>query len=492
MSSKLFAGALTLALLGSSCAGDSEASGGSTGGPRASTTEASIGSGRLSPMAVESNPFLAPNGRNGIHGDGWATDVHDAPGPTSADAQVKLRSMSSGLGGLCATAVFDSDGRLFSVCTDLLNMRLVALDPVTLEILAEHRMPTRASNRSLNLEAVQSDTSGGAYFHLLKGDRPLIANAEGHLQIFRFEGDHFELESDWDLTPQLPDGAHIVDALPDHTGLYWVITREGHIGTFNAETEVLKFVSLAGEEVQNSVAIASDGVYLVSSHALYRFEADADGEPSFSYRIPYDRGSAKKPGAINQGSGTTPTLLPGGLVAISDNADAEVHVLVYHRLQDHEGERKICETPVFEAGEGFTENSLIGYQRSLIIENNYGYGGPLSNAWAKPGLTRVDVRKDFSGCDVVWTNTDVEGMTPVAKLSTQTGLVYTYTRSPRDNSAGSIFSFTAVDYFTGKKVFDVKVGEDNAVNNNYGPITLAADGTAYVGVLNGLVSIADM
>jgi hypothetical protein len=489
MSSKLFVGPVMLMVLGLGCV---DGTGGSPGGPSASSTEARIGSGRLAPMAVERHPFLAPNGRNGIHGDGWATDVHDVPGPTSADARVRLRSMSSGLGGLCATAVFDSDGHLFSVCTDLLNMRLVALDPVTLDILAEHRLPTRASNLSLDLEAVQSDTSGGAYFHLLEGDRPLIANASGHLQIFRFEGDRFEIESDWDIAAQMPMGSHIVDALPDHSGLYWVISREGHICTFNGDTEVVRCISLEGEEVQNSVAVAEDGVYLVSSHALYRFEADADGAPSFTYRIPYDRGSAKKPGAINQGSGTTPTLLPGGLVAISDNADAQVHVLVYHRLPDHDGARQICETPVFEAGEGFTENSLIGYERSLIIENNYGYRGPLSNTWAKPGLTRVDVRDDLSGCDVVWSNTDVAGMTPVAKLSTQTGLVYTYTRAPRSDASGSVFNFTAVDYFTGKTAFDVEVGEDNAVNNNYGPITLAADGTAYVGVLNGLVSISDL
>jgi hypothetical protein len=281
-----------------------------------------------------------------------------------------------------------------------------------------------------------------------------------------------------------------VDALPDWDGLYWIITREGHIGTFNPDSEQFHITSLPGEEVQNSVAVAEDGVYLVSDFALYRFEADAEGAPRFSYRIPYDRGSAKKPGAINQGSGTTPTLLPDGLVAISDNADAQVHVLVYHRLPDHEGERQICETPVFEPGHGFTENSLIGYERSLIIENNYGYDGPLGSGWTLPGITRVDVRSDFSGCDVVWTNPR-EGMTAVAKLSTETGLVYTYTRERTDSPEAEIWNFTGIDYFTGETAFDVHVGDGRELRNNYGPISLDTHGTAYVGVLSGIVSIAD-
>jgi hypothetical protein len=441
-------------------------------------------------MDIPAHPFLAANGRNGMHSDAWATDTHDYPGPLGVNSTVNIRRMGAGIGGLCATQVFDGAGHLFSVCTDLFTMRLVAMEPTTLEVLATHTLPTRASNLTLDIAKVQGDTSGGAYFHLLAGDRPLIANAERHLQVFRLEGDHFVVDADWDLNPHLPSEAHIVDAVPDWNGLYWIITREGHIGTFSPDTQQFHMTSLAGEEVQNSVAVAEDGVYLVSDFALYRFEADAQGAPSFSYRISYDRGSSKKPGAINQGSGTTPTLLPNGLVAISDNADGQVHVLVYHRLPNHEGERQICEMPVFESGLGFTENSLIGYERSLIIENNYGYEGPLSSGWALPGLTRVDVRSDLSGCDVVWTN-PLEGMTPVAKLSTQTGLIYTYTRERTDNPEAEVWNFTAVDYLTGETVFKVNVGEGLDLRNNFGPISLDARGTAYVGILSGIVSIAD-
>jgi len=444
----------------------------------------------LPAQAADQHPYLAPAGRNGMHGDAHATDTHPYPGPLGRRTRVRSANFNSTLGGECATTVFDAEGRVFTVCTDLIAMRLVALSPSSLEVLAKADLPLRASSLTLDPAAIQSDTSGGAYFHLLAGDRPLIANAANHLQVYRLAGDHFVVEHDWNLAPYLPAGAHIVDAIPDWSGLYWVVTREGHVATFDPDTETFRLTSLPGEQVQNSVAVSEDGVYLVSDFALYRFEAEADGTPSYSYRIPYDRGSARKPGAVNQGSGTTPTLLENGLVAISDNADERVHVLVYHRLPEHTGERLICQTPVFESGLGFTENSLIGHRRSLIIENNYGNTGALSNTWARPGLTRVDVRDDLSGCDVVWANLE-EGMTPVAKLSTDSGLIYTYTRQRVADANAQVWYFTAVDYATGATVYKVHTGNGTNYANNFGPISLDSRGQAYVGVLNGLLAIDD-
>src|SRR5580765_3150069 len=73
-----------------------------------------------------------------------------------------------------------------------------------------------------------------------------------------------------------------------------------------------------------------------------------------------------KPGQFDDGTGTTPTVLPGGYVAITDNADP-MNVVAY-RTKDG---RQVCEQPVFGAGASATENSLIGIGRSLIVENNY-------------------------------------------------------------------------------------------------------------------------
>ena len=82
-----------------------------------------------------------------------------------------------------------------------------------------------------------------------------------------------------------------------------------------------------GESIANSFAMdESGGVFIVSTHALYRFDVRS-GRPSVTWRKTYDRGSRVKPGQVSQGSGTTPTLVGsasspgGGSIAITDNAD---------------------------------------------------------------------------------------------------------------------------------------------------------------------------
>ena len=50
---------------------------------------------------------------------------------------------------------------------------------------------------------------------------------------------------------------------------------------------------------------------------------------------------------------------------------------------------------------------------------------------------------------------------------------------------------TAVDFDTGETVFKVFTGIGRNWNNSYGPITIGPNGNAYIGVFNGLVSIAD-
>ena len=97
------------------------------------------------------------------------------------------------------------------------------------------------------------------------------------------------------------------------------------------------------EEIANSFAVDEQGVYVVTVEALYRLSADRTGKPQADWRTEYDRGSEQKPGQLSRGSGTTPTLLPDGLVAITDNADPRMHVLFLRRDTGEE----VCAAPVF-------------------------------------------------------------------------------------------------------------------------------------------------
>lgn len=143
-------------------------------------------------------------------------------------------------------------------------------------------------------------------------------------------------------------------------------------------------------------------------------------------------------------------------------------------------------------------------QRSLIAENNYGYqisAGDLSGGSTVAGLTRIDVvkkkpKKGRKGhkrkgrakfrCRTAWTS-HVRAPSVVPKLSLRNGLVYTYTRPPRSDGIDAWY-LTTLDFRTGRTVYRRLAGTGFGFNNNYAPVTLGPDGTAYVGVLGGVVA----
>jgi hypothetical protein len=77
----------------------------------------------------------------------------------------------------------------------------------------------------------------------------------------------------------------------------------------------------------------------------------------------------------------------------------------------------------------------------------------------------------------------------VPKLSTKTGLIYTYTRPPDDLAQG--YYWTAIDFFTGKTKWTKYAGSGLSYNNNYAGLALGPDGTAYLGTIGGIVTLKD-
>jgi hypothetical protein len=169
-----------------------------------------------------------------------------------------------------------------------------------------------------------------------------------------------------------------------------------------------------------------------------------------------------------------------------------MNVVVYRRAKATTSSRTVCVQPVFEKGASATDNSLIGAGRSLVVENNYGYSGPGATQGGKstaPGLERVDLDADGTGCRSVWRSPE-RAPTVVPKLSAANGIVYTYTKDARDDGVDAWY-LTALDFRTGKTIYKRLGGEGLGHNNNYAPVTLGPDGTAYVGVLGGLVGLRD-
>lgn len=144
-------------------------------------------------------------------------------------------------------------------------------------------------------------------------------------------------------------------------------------------------------------------------------------------------------------------------------------------------------------GASATENSMIGFDRTIIIENNSGYTNAYQQKeWSavRGGISRIDIREDESGSDTVWTSTEkVPSVVP--KLSAGNGLVYFYTFEQHKETKDVVWYLTALNLNTGKTQFKIRTGSGKAFDNNWAPITIGPDGTLYIGTLMGLVAIWD-
>lgn len=438
----------------------------------------------------EQNPFMAANPDSNIHNDTWMTDVYRRPGPLGIDLIARSEAKPP---ALCGSIAFDSRGRILTVCPSIVappQARLI--DPETLETLSTFDLPTTPDPAGT---LAYQNFAGGGYFFVDPRDRIWVATRTDHLYVLGdgADGKTLTLERDYDLTSVLdPATERISSALPDFDGRIWFVSKaNGKVGTLNPRTGALEVIRL-DEEIENSFAVGSDGVYVVSDRRMYRFRAGPTGAPRVIWSARYPNSGIVKPSQVNAGSGTTPTIMSGGYVAITDNADP-MNVVVYRTARRLRGERReVCRVPVFARGASATENSLIGVGRSLIVENNYGYQDPFgarSGAVTEPGFARVDVSRSGRSCRRVWTNSDVRAPTVVPKLSTRTGLIYTYTRPPDPTAEG--YYWTAIDYFTGRTAWSRYAGSGTGFNNNYAGMALGPDGTAYLGVIGGIVTLRD-
>jgi hypothetical protein len=460
------------------------------------------------------NPFMAPNPRNNIHDDPYMTDTYRQGGPLGDGPEVSTLFSRE-----CGSVTFDSAGRIVTICVGLDRPVLALLDPHTLTTLAAMPMPLRNVTPGSN---PLTDFSGGGYFYLDQHDRAVVPTNDHHVLVVSIvDGPQFSVARDYDLSAKIPTGEGIVSVLPDWRGRLWFVTRGGLVGTIDPGDGTVRTMRLSGEGISNSFSVDdTGGVFIVSDKALYRFDANSNGGPSVSWRIVYPNSGVHKPGQSDAGSGTTPTLMGKGWVAITDNADP-MDVVVYRRAlrlrkpktnrkRGHRAGRRrakakarlVCSAPVFPKGAGSTDNSLIGTNRSLIVENNYGYAPTLSDLTggeSTPGLTRIDVVKKKRGkhgkrrrkarfrCRTAWTS-DERAPSVVPKLSLANGLVYTYTKPPRSDGLAAWY-LTTLDFRNGHTVYRRLAGTGFGFNNNYAPVTLGPDGTAYVGVLGGLVAL---
>jgi len=443
----------------------------------------------------EQNPFMAANPRSNIHNDTWMTDAYNRRGPLGEDPVIQSYGYPS---SLCGSLAFDSAGRIVTVCPSIpFPPQARIIDPDSLAPIDTLDLPT-APNPPGTKEF--QNFAGGGYFFLDQKDRIWVPTRTDHVLMLTegSDGETLTVKRDYDLTGVLDAASErITSALPDFDGNIWFVSKQNaKIGILDRKSGAAKIIRLdSDEEIENSFSVASDGVYIVSNKRMYRLKANGNGKPKIIWQAKYPNSGIVKPSQVDAGSGTTPTNLAGGYVAITDNADP-MNVVVYRTRKNlkHGEQRRVCKVPVFKRGASATENSLIATKRSLIVENNYGYQdpfGPDAADLTTAGFARVDIDKDGKGCMKKWTNRDVRAPTVVPKLSTKTGLIYTYAR-PADAANGDQgYYWTAIDYRTGETAWSRYSGSGLLFNNNYAGIALGDDGTAYLGVIGGIIALRD-
>lgn len=151
---------------------------------------------------------------------------------------------------------------------------------------------------------------------------------------------------------------------------------------------------------------------------------------------------AVEPGGFARGSGTTPTLLGHEYVAVTDNANHQIHMLIYSQHPAPYQEPLVYRIPIFARGASACDVGAIGHVSadgvySTMALNDYNapniyFGTGVINGGfdnltrMAPDGVRIEVKPDDSGCAIGWDNPN--RFTFVLILSTSTGLLYAYTQ----------------------------------------------------------------
>ena len=276
------------------------------------------------------------------------------------------------------------------------------------------------------------------------------------------------------------------------------------------------------EQIQNSFAVGRDGVYIVTDLALYKLrfneetkmiEMDPEWEKNFvGGGLIYDNDFIRKPGHLNAGSGTSPTLMDDRFVAIVDNAANKVNICIFSQKTG----KLINKFPLFDPNQSACENSIIAYKNTFIVANTYGFVDPFNDNKTRGGIMRFDFNEKTGQFErrKNWPAYDhpIDAKTATPKLSTPHGLVYFYNREDQERAFPyKRWQVSTLDFRSGKRVFSIipyfeeKEFNDNikglvlkmslgkehydlkVFNNLWGTFEFGPNNSLYIGAYRGFV-----
>lgn len=378
----------------------------------------------------------------------------------------------------------------------------------------------KKKERDNKLTAIMPDVNGNIWFTSRRGVIGLIHRKDeagpGCPKIYSTHVGYFGLEEK--IKRYYPESLHKLPQLDLFIKTDSVSAEVRRIAreTLEADTEI-------HEEIQNSFSVGKDGVYIVSNMALYKLrfndqtkkiELDPKWKNSFKKgELVYENSLVNRPGHLNAGSGTTPTLMDDRFVAICDNSSGRVNLCVYSQ----ESGELVSKMPLFTEAGSAVENSAVAYQNSFVVANTYGYSDPFQINPTPGGIMRFDldekegVFKEVAG----WPAGDLyDCKTATPKLSTKSGMLYVYNRSEKEEDNHKDWQITGIDFRTGLRVlytklfFEEGAFQDNisdvlkmgslgtknydrkVFNNIWGTFTFGPDNSFYIGVYRGFLKVS--
>lgn len=450
-----------------------------------------------------------------MHADGGNTGSVNYSGPRGYKTIVDSYATE------LAVVLFDNEGRLTTGGIAANGFVLNAVDPITLETVATWVPPT-------------GQTLIFTYMQMTTENEIIIPTQQGHIFVVCRDNSvsppRFSTVRDIDVSSYLFSGEQLLNSMYDSRLNIW-FTTGGIIGIGDAaqNSTTVGYISPSGavnvmhipdQMVENGIAVSGQTVFVVAGPSGTADHANATGymyalEQGMANTDPvkvlwnssYAAGDATKPGGFARGSGTTPTLLGNEYLAITDNANVQISVLIYRQEPQSKTSQLVCKVPIFTPGASSCDTGTVGHCDSdgrcgAVAFNDY--NGPavllaaptdINGEWNNytqmaAGMARVDVLPNGADCELVWENqVRVLGG---GVLSTETGLLYTYTQDSGLANKGLYEWYSeAVNWETGQTEWAVRTGAGGSYNSEAQGNVLLPDGTLYQGVLGGIVAIKD-
>ena len=454
-----------------------------------------------------------------MHDDGFASDASVFGGPHGKKASIRyFKNTTTRFGGICASFGIDDAGNLFTISFTRTKTTLLRLDPKTLDPKNAFALPPRdvkIFDAMFKVDKVFKSTAG-AYFYVDNHGRVVVPTLDRDIWVVGTDGEApreayfaclFRIATDVPAEDAINATVPVWDATPHSERSaapsgYWFLTEAGRVGVARPDDRPqVATISLPnGERVGNSFACGPKGLFVVSALALYRI-ALVDDVITILWRTTYDQGEAKR-GQLAPGSGTTPTLLGDRYVSIGDNAEV-MKVCLF----DQDTGALLDARPVFADQVGSAcENSFIGYERSLVVSNTYGYLNPMRMRGYEQafGITRLDVDPVTGKLAPRWYRDDVAAMSGIPKLALGNGLIYVYTmkwlkkpklgaKAHQDLPGRWRWTLLGLDFSTGKTMYAQDIFEGEPVldhDNGWGTLAPGPDQTLYIGMWRGAMRVS--